>query len=73
MSKDNHRISKIGLREIASAAGVSISTASRVLNGSSRVDPSLQKAVLDVVAKLDIDLSQRDKAKFWPFLSATEA
>ena len=68
MSKDNHRISKIGLREIASAAGVSISTASRVLNGSSRVDSSLQKAVLDVVAKLDIDLSQRDKAKSLAFL-----
>lgn len=59
---------KIGLREIASAAGVSISTASRVLNGSSRVDPSLKKAVLDVVTRLDIDLSQRDKAKSLAFL-----
>ncbi|WP_263367375.1 LacI family DNA-binding transcriptional regulator [Edaphobacter bradus] len=68
MSKNNLRTSKTGLREIASAAGVSISTASRVLNGSSRVDPSLQKSVLDVVAKLNIDLSQRDKAKSLAFL-----
>ena len=68
MSNDNSRMSKIGLREIASAAGVSVSTASRVLNGSSRVAPSLQKAVLDVIAKLDIDLSQRDKAKSLAFL-----
>ena len=68
MGKNNSRVSKIGLREIAKAAGVSISTASRVLNGSSKVAPSLQKAVLDVVAKLDIDLSQRDKAKSLAFL-----
>lgn len=68
MSKNNLRTSKTGLREIASAAGVSISTASRVLSGNSKVDPALQKSVLDVVAKLNIDLSQRDKAKSLAFL-----
>src|ERR1700677_2443006 len=63
MSNSNPQKDKIGLREIAAAAGVSISTASRVLNGSSSVDPALKKTVLDAVTKLDIDLLQRDKAK----------
>jgi DNA-binding LacI/PurR family transcriptional regulator len=68
MSKDSSKASKIGLREIASAAGVSISTVSRILNGNNRVDPELRQVVLNTVAKLDIDLSQRDKAKALVFL-----
>ena len=68
MSKDNPKVGKIGLREIASAAGVSISTVSRVLNGNNRVDPDLRQIVLNAVAKLDIDLSLRDKAKAFVFL-----
>jgi DNA-binding LacI/PurR family transcriptional regulator len=68
MSNSNPQKDKIGLREIAAAAGVSISTASRVLNGSSSVDPALKKTVLDAVTKLDIDLLQRDKAKALVFL-----
>jgi DNA-binding LacI/PurR family transcriptional regulator len=68
MSKDNPKVSKIGLREIASAAGVSISTVSRILNGNNRVDPDLRQVVLNAVAKLDIDLSVRDKTKAFVFL-----
>lgn len=68
MSEDNAQKNKVRLREIASAAGVSISTASRVLNGSTRVRPSLKKTVLDVVSQMDIDLYQRDKVKSLAFL-----
>ena len=60
--------SKLGLREIATAAHVSVATVSRVLNGSTRVDPSLQRTVLDTAAKLGIDLSQRNKTKALAFL-----
>ena len=54
---------KIGLREIASAAHVSVATASRVLNGNSRVAPGIQKAVWEEAKKLGIDPSQRNKTK----------
>ena len=59
---------KVGLREIAAAAGVSLATVSRVLNGNSRVDPGIQKLVLDAAAGLNIDLSQRNKTKAIAFL-----
>jgi DNA-binding LacI/PurR family transcriptional regulator len=62
------RKSKLGLREIASAAHVSVATASRVLNGNDRVDPELQKVVLDAAAKLGVDLSQRNRTKALAFL-----
>ncbi len=64
---------KTGLREIASAAHVSITTVSRVLNGNSRVDPAIQKTVLDAAKKLDIDISQRNKAKALAFLLSNRA
>jgi DNA-binding LacI/PurR family transcriptional regulator len=60
--------SKYGLRKIASAAHVSVATASRVLNGNNRVDPGLQSVVLDAAAKLGVDLSQRNRTKALAFL-----
>ena len=60
--------SKYGLREIASAAHVSVATASRVLNGNSHVDPALQKVVLDSAAKLGVDLTQQNRTKALAFL-----
>lgn len=67
--KDIHsKKSKFGLREIASAANVSVATASRVLNGNNRVDPALQKVVLDAAAKFGVDLSQRNRTKSLAFL-----
>jgi DNA-binding LacI/PurR family transcriptional regulator len=60
--------SKLGLREIASAAHVSVATASRVLSGNNRVDPALQRVVLDAAAKLGVDLSQRSKTNTLAFL-----
>ena len=55
--------SKIGLREIASAAQVSVSTVSRVLNGNGSVDPDMRRNVLAAAADLDIDFSQRNKTR----------
>lgn len=66
-------IPKIGLREIAASAKVSIATVSRVLNGSNRVDPSIQKAVLQAASKLNVDLSQRNKTKALAFLLSNRA
>jgi DNA-binding LacI/PurR family transcriptional regulator len=65
--------SKLGLREIASAAQVSIATVSRVLNGSNRVDPAIRKSVLAAAADLDIDLSQRNRTKALAFLLSNRA
>ncbi len=68
MKSIHSKKSKYGLREIASAAHVSVATASRVLNGNNRVDPALQKVVLDAAAKLGVDLSQRNRTKALAFL-----
>jgi DNA-binding LacI/PurR family transcriptional regulator len=62
------RKGKLGLREIASAAHVSVATVSRVLNGSNRVDLDLQRNVFKAATRLGIDLSQRNKAKGLAFL-----
>lgn len=59
---------KIGLREIASAANVSLATASRVLRGNSRVSPDIQKAVLDGAKRLGVDPALRNKARTLAFL-----
>jgi DNA-binding LacI/PurR family transcriptional regulator len=59
---------KLGLREIAAEANVSVATVSRVLNGNSRVSPEIQKVVLNAAAKLDFDPSQRNKTKALAFL-----
>src|SRR6266566_7648548 len=68
MTTSNSKRDKVGLREIAQLAGVSLATVSRVLNGNTRVDGSLQKMVLDAAAKLDIDVSSRNKTKALAFL-----
>jgi DNA-binding LacI/PurR family transcriptional regulator len=65
--------SKIGLREIASAANVSIATVSRVLNGNNRVDPDIQKVVLQEAKKLGVESSHRNKAKTLVFLLSNRA
>ncbi len=68
MKNIHSKRNKLGLSEIASAAHVSVSTASRVLNGNSRVDPALRMVVLDAAAKLGVDLSQRNRTKALAFL-----
>ena len=61
MKKEHSK--KVGLREIAFAANVSVATASRVMRGNARVAPEIQKTVLEQAKKLGIDPSQRNKAK----------
>ena len=59
---------KIGLREIATIAKVSVASVSRVLNGNSRVDPAIRSSVLSAATKLGVDLSQRNKSRTLAFL-----
>jgi DNA-binding LacI/PurR family transcriptional regulator len=73
MTTSNSKRDKVGLREIADLAGVSLATVSRVLNGNTRVAESLQKMVLDAAAKLDIDVSSRNKTKALAFLLSNRA
>jgi DNA-binding LacI/PurR family transcriptional regulator len=68
MTKAQPKRGKVGLREIAEAARVSMATVSRVLNGNNRVDPAIQTAVLNAAAKFDPNLLQRNKAKTLAFL-----
>jgi DNA-binding LacI/PurR family transcriptional regulator len=68
MTKEDPEKNRVGLREIAALAKVSLSTVSRVLNGNSRVDPAIRKIVLDAAAKLNFDLSKRNNSKALAFL-----
>jgi len=62
------RQSKVGLREVAACAGVSLATVSRALNGNDRVDPAIRQRVFDAAVKLKVDLSQRNKTRALAFL-----
>ncbi|MGA3226209.1 MAG: LacI family DNA-binding transcriptional regulator [Acidobacteriaceae bacterium] len=73
MNEINPKKRKVGLREIASAANVSIATASRVLSGNSRVAPHIQRAVFEEAKKLGIDPSQQNKTKSLAFLLSNRA
>ena len=64
---------KVGLREIAKAAHVSMATASRVLSGRGRVDEEIQKTVLAEAKKLGVDPSQRYKSKTLAFVLSNRA
>src|SRR5580698_4976382 len=73
MKKASSKKSKVGLREIAAAANVSVATASRVLSGNTRVDRDIQKIVLEQAKKLGIDPAQRNKTKTLAFLLSNRA
>src|ERR1700721_1776612 len=73
MNDKNPKKRKVGLREIASAANVSIATASRVLSGNSRVAPQIQRVVFEEAKKLGIDPSQQNKTKSLAFLLSNRA
>lgn len=49
----SERTPSVSIRDVASAAGVSRQTVSRVINNSHRVKPSTREAVLDTIARLD--------------------
>jgi DNA-binding LacI/PurR family transcriptional regulator len=73
MKKTRAKKAKIGLREIASAANVSVATASRVLSGNTRVARDIKKVVLEEARKLGIDPSQRSKTKTLAFVLSNRA
>jgi DNA-binding LacI/PurR family transcriptional regulator len=75
LSEGEHMSKKgrVGLRQIAEAANVSMATASRVLNGNGRVNAEIHKAVLAEASKLGIDPSQRNKTKTLAFLLSNRA
>ena len=73
MNATNPKKRKVGLREIASAAKVSIATASRVLSGNSRVAPNIQRVVFEEAKKLGIDPTQQNKTKSLAFLLSNRA
>jgi DNA-binding LacI/PurR family transcriptional regulator len=73
MKKTGSRKDKVGLREIARLAKVSVATVSRVLNGNTRVESELQKSVLDAAAQLNFDVSSRNKTKALAFLLGNRA
>jgi DNA-binding LacI/PurR family transcriptional regulator len=64
---------KIGLREIAAESNVSVATVSRVLNGNSRVDSAIREVVLKAAARMNVDVSQRNKTKALAFLLSNRA
>jgi DNA-binding LacI/PurR family transcriptional regulator len=59
---------RIGLREVAAIAGVSLATVSRVMNGNNRVNSEIQEKVLEAAGKLNVDFAQRNKTKALAFL-----
>lgn len=73
MKKASPKTGKVGLREIAAAANVSLATASRVLSGNTRVDRAVQKIVLEEAKKLGIDPAERNKTKTLAFLLSNRA
>src|SRR5215475_1543404 len=73
MKKLSSKKNRVGLREIARLAKVSVATVSRVLNGNTRVEPELQKSVLDAAAQLNFDVSTRNKTKALAFLLGNRA
>jgi DNA-binding LacI/PurR family transcriptional regulator len=73
MSDTHTKKRKVGLREIASAANVSIATASRVLSGNSRVAPHIQRVVFEEAKKLGIDPAQQNKTKSLAFVLSNRA
>lgn len=60
--------SKIGLREVAESAGVSLATVSRVANGHPRVDVAIQERVRTAARKLGLDLTKTRKSRALAFL-----
>lgn len=59
---------RIGFREVADAAGVSLASVYRVASGRTTVDPEIRKRVKEEAIRLGVDLLKRTKRKTVPFL-----
>src|ERR1039457_1022240 len=53
MPVPSDRLGSVSIRDVASEAGVSYQTVSRVINGSPSVKESTRQVVLDTIARLD--------------------
>ena len=73
MKQTKPKNNKVGLREVAQAANVSIATASRVLSGNTRVARDLKTTVLQQARKLGIDPAQRNQSKTLAFVLSNRA
>ena len=65
--------SKVGIQDVARAAGLSNATVSRVLNGSERVRPNLHERVIKAALKLGFDLNRRNDSRIVAFLLGNRA
>jgi LacI family transcriptional regulator len=62
------RRTRIGIQEVAQAAGVSIATVSRVANGSDGVSQELRERVVQAASKLNFELNGKNKSKIIAFI-----
>jgi DNA-binding LacI/PurR family transcriptional regulator len=62
------RRAKVGLGDVARAAGLSIATVSRVINGSQRVRPVLRDRVIKTAVRLGLDVERRNSSRIVAFL-----
>ena len=59
---------RIKLHDVAKAAGVSVSTVSRVANGLENVSPDLKEKVIKAASQLGVDLQSKNRSKIIAFL-----
>jgi DNA-binding LacI/PurR family transcriptional regulator len=64
---------KVRLADVARAAGLSIATVSRVINGSERVSPGLHERTIKAAVKLGFDLDRRNGSRIVAFLLCNRA
>ena len=63
MPVPSDRLASVSIRDVASEAGVSHQTVSRVINDSPSVKESTRQVVLDAIARLDF---RPNRAAPWP-------
>ena len=60
--QENRRNGKARIQDVATLAGVSVATVSRVVTGSDRVSPELRNRVLKAASELKLELNGKGKA-----------
>jgi len=68
--QENRRNGKARIQDVATLAGVSVATVSRVVTGSDRVSLELRNRVLKAASELKLELNGKGKAKIIAFLLA---
>ena len=65
-------MTKVGIREVAKASGVSVSTVSRAFTRPDLVSDKTRRKVLETADRLDFNIS-RSATQGWPDLSCGDA